>query len=112
MSMPSNQALWVGRASIGKSAPVAALRPVDQDTVVLVAVDQDDVALDDVLVQGVRMADLDVATLVKGSAAWNAATAYALRAYLPHAAGHFEGLAREWAALANADIPAGSTSAD
>lgn len=63
---------------------------------------QCDVALDDVLVLGVRMADLRPENLEKGSPAWNACAAYTLCQVQPWAASHYEGLAREWAHGANA----------
>lgn len=100
--VPSNQT--PARTRAGSSRAAATPAALDDDQV------RDDSALDDLLVQGVRMADLKPQNLAQGSPAWNAAAAYRLIAYLPHAAAHFENVAREWAALANAPSPAASTS--
>ncbi|HEX4811704.1 MAG TPA: hypothetical protein VFV66_02990 [Nonomuraea sp.] len=107
--MPSNQTpphtgAGKTRARTAFRSPTAAVAPAPDDDL-----KQDDVAVDDLLVQGVRMADLKPENLAQGSPAWNAAAAYRLIAYLPYAAAHFENLAREWAALANAQPPAAST---
>lgn len=63
--------------------------------------DQDDVALADVLVQGVRLADLELDGQDKGSPAWNAGTAYQQGQTKPWAAAHYETVARQWAHCAN-----------
>ncbi len=108
--MPSNQTPPHPRtgktgARTAFRSPTAAVAPAPDGDL-----DQDDVAVDDLLVQGVRMADLKPENLAQGSPAWNAAAAYRLITYFPNAAAHFENAAREWAALANAPTPAASTS--
>lgn len=85
----------------GKSHAVlhvaAALRGAGVDVDVV-----DDVALADVLVLGVRLADLQLDSLEKGSPAWNAGMAYQAGLAQPWAVPHYETLAREWAYCANA----------
>jgi hypothetical protein len=63
--------------------------------------DHDDIPLDDVQVLGVRLVDLRLDELAKGSPAWNAVRARQLADERPWARGHFEQLAGEWANCAN-----------